>query len=80
MSIVTIWSVFLNPVTIDDEYKSSNVASQIELRSISGNINLDRTIHRYIHLSATKCTVDLIVTDKNLTNVTGIIGNGMGIK
>ena len=65
---------------IDDEYESSNVASQIELRSISGNINLDHTIHSYIHLSATKYTVNLIVTDKNLKNITGIIGGVMGIK
>ena len=37
---------------IDDEYESSNMASQKELGSISDNINL---IHnRYTHLSATK--------------------------
>ena len=28
---------------IDDEYKSSNIASQKELGSISGNINLNHT-------------------------------------
>ena len=65
---------------IDDEYESRNVASQIEFRSISGNINLDHTTHSHTHLSATKYTVDLIVTDKNLKNITGIIGNGMLIK
>ena len=37
---------------IDDEYKSSNIASQKELGSIFGNINLNHT--RYTHLSATK--------------------------
>ena len=31
---------------IDDEYKSINITSQKELRSISGNINLNHT--RYI--------------------------------
>ena len=46
---------------IDDEYESSNIASQKELGSISGNINLKHI--RYTHLSATKLTVDLIVTD-----------------
>ena len=42
---------------IDDEYESSNIiyiyiASQKELESISGNINLNHT--RHTHLSATK--------------------------
>ena len=37
---------------IDDEYESSNIASQKELGSISGNINLIHT--KYTHLSATK--------------------------
>ena len=37
---------------IDDEYESSNIASQKELRSISGNINVNHT--RYTYLSATK--------------------------
>ena len=32
---------------IDDEYKSSNIASQRELGNISGNINLKHT--RYTH-------------------------------
>ena len=30
---------------IDDEYESSNIASQKELRSISGNINLNHTTY-----------------------------------
>ena len=29
---------------IDDEYESSNIASQKELGSISGNVNLKHTI------------------------------------
>ena len=37
---------------IDDEYNSNNTASQNELRSISGNTNLNHT--KYTHLSATK--------------------------
>ena len=37
---------------IDDEYESSNIASQKEIVSISGNTNLNHT--RYTHLSATK--------------------------
>ena len=35
----------------DDEYESGNIASQKELRSISGNINLN---HLAIPLSVTK--------------------------
>ena len=31
-------------IIIDDEYESSNIASQKELRSISGNINLNHTM------------------------------------
>ena len=46
---------------IDDEYESSNIASQKEIGSISGNTNLNHT--RYTHLSATKQTVNLVVTD-----------------
>ena len=38
---------------VDDKYKSSNIASQKELRSISGNINLNITLCSYNHLSAT---------------------------
>ena len=30
---------------IDDEYESSNIASQKELRSNSGNINLNHTMY-----------------------------------
>ena len=45
----------------EDEYKSSNMASQKELGSIYGNINLNHT--RYTHLSATNYIMDLIVTD-----------------
>ena len=37
------------------------------------------TLRSYTHLSAVKYTVDLIVTDTKI-NVTGIIGDGMGIK
>ena len=50
--------LFANSVTnnanniIDDEYESSNIASQKEMVSISGNINLNHT--RHTHLSATK--------------------------
>ena len=37
---------------IDDEYESSNIASQKEVRSISGNINLNQTTYgNYTHLS-----------------------------
>ena len=50
---------------IDDEYESSNVASQKELGNISGNI--DHT--RYAHLSPTKYTVDLIVTDTKIYRI-----------
>ena len=46
---------------IDDEYINSNIASQKELGSFSGNINLKHM--RYTHLSATKQTVDLGVID-----------------
>ena len=46
---------------IDDEYESSNIASQKEIVSISGNTNLNHT--RYTHLSAMKQTADLVVTD-----------------
>ena len=38
-------------ILIDDEYESSNIASQNELGSISGNINLKHT--SYTHWSAT---------------------------
>ena len=44
---------------VDDEYESSNIASQKELGSISEIITLG--IH--MHLSATNQNVDLIVTD-----------------
>ena len=37
---------------IYDEYECSNIASQKELGSISGNISLNHT--RYTHLSGTK--------------------------
>ena len=37
---------------IDNEYKSSNIASKEELSGISYNINANHT--RYIHLLATK--------------------------
>ena len=37
------------------------MASQEELRTFSGNINLNYS--RYIHLSATKETVYIIITD-----------------
>ena len=37
---------------IDDEYESINIASQKEVGSISGSINLNHT--RYNHLLATK--------------------------
>ena len=47
---------------IDDEYESSNIASQKELGRISGNINLNY-VGIATHSSATKQTVDLIVTD-----------------
>ena len=40
------------PNIIDDEYESSNIASQKEIGNISGNTNLHHT--RYTHLSATK--------------------------
>ena len=60
----------------DDECESSNIASQKEIISNSGNTNLNHT--RYTHLSATKQTVNLAVTDTK--NITGIIGDGMGIK
>ena len=55
--------------TLIDEYKNCNIASQKELRSISGNINLNHTLAmyaNYIHSSATKNTVDLIVTDTKI--------------
>ena len=34
-----------NQRLIDDEYESSNIASQKELRSISGNTNLNHTMY-----------------------------------
>ena len=37
---------------IDDEYESSNIASQKEIVSISGNTNLNHTDHT--HLTPTK--------------------------
>ena len=46
---------------IDDAYESSNIASQKELGSITGNINLIHT--RYTHLLAMKQTANLVVTD-----------------
>ena len=46
---------------IDVERESSNMASQEELRSFSGDINLNYS--RYTHLSATKETVDIIIND-----------------
>ena len=45
----------------NNEYESTNMASQEELRTFSGNINLNYS--RYIHLSATKETVYIIITD-----------------
>ena len=45
----------------NDEYEGSNTASQEELRSFPGNINLNYS--RYIHLSATKETVYIIIKD-----------------
>ena len=57
------------------------IASQKELISISGNITL--CICSYTYLSTTKYTVhawtSLSLTQK-LKNITGIIGDGMGIK
>ena len=61
---------------INDEYKSSNLASQKVFLVISILI----TLRSYTHLSAIKYTMELIVTDINLKNITGIIGDGMGIK
>ena len=48
-------------ILIDYAYERSNIASQKDIGSISDNINLIHT--RYTHLSVTKETVDLIVTD-----------------
>ena len=46
---------------IDSESESSNMASQEELKNSSGNINLNYS--RYTHLSTTKETLDIIITD-----------------
>ena len=44
-----------NQTLIDDEHESSNIATQEELRSISGSINLNHTMYicSYTHLSVT---------------------------
>ena len=57
-----------NQTLIDDEYESSNIDSQEELRSISGSINLNHTMYvfSYTHLSVTKYTVDFIAIDTKI--------------
>ena len=46
---------------IDDECKSSDIASQEELKSSCNNINLNYS--RYIHLSTTKQIAGIIIID-----------------
>ena len=55
-------------IIIDDEYESSNIATQEELRSISGSINLNHTMYvcSYAHLLVTKYTVDFIAIDTKI--------------
>ena len=52
---------------IDDKYESSNIASQKELRTISG-INLNHTMYIaiLIYQLLNNYTVDLIVTDTKI--------------
>ena len=60
-----------NQTLIDDEYESSNIDSQEELRSISGSINLNHTMYvfSYTHLSVTKYTVDFIAIDTKISRI-----------
>ena len=60
---------------IDGEYESSNIASQKEIGRLSGNLDLSHT--RYTHLYKLYCGSHC---NKYLKNVTGIIGDCMGIK
>ena len=48
---------------IDDEYENSNIVSQIESTSNSGNLII---LYSYIHLLLRKYTVKFIVTDTKI--------------
>ena len=49
----------------DNEYESSNIASQKGLKQFV-MISILITLRSYTHLSATQYTVDLIVTDTKI--------------
>ena len=59
---------------IDSEYESSNIASQKEIGTLSDNLDLSHTIGIPIYINCgPHC-------NKYLNNITGIIGDVMGIK